>query len=248
MTERCVLLVGTPKGAFVLDGDAGPPRLDPSRPAVRGVADPRHLRRARHRRAARRGRQPVVRAGRLAQRRPRRDVDPLGRGADVRRRRPEDRDGLERHGDPTTRSMQASSPPACSGAATAARTWEHVEGLTNHPTRARVGTGRRRPDPALDRPPPRGPGPRVGRHLGGRRVRDARRRRDVGDAQQGRPGGLPAGHLPRVRPVRAQAGDGGRRRRAPLPAEPLRRLPVGERRRAVGGDHDAGCRPSSASR
>ena len=173
MTERCVLLVGTPKGAFVLDGDAGRRDWTASRPAVRGLADPRRLRRARHRRAARRGRQPVVRAGGLAQRRPRRDVDPLQRGPHLRRRRPEGRDGLERHRDPTTRSTRASSRPACSAAATAARTWEHVEGLTNHPTPPGVGARRRRPDPALDRPPPDGPGPRVGRHLGGRRVRDA---------------------------------------------------------------------------
>ena len=116
-------------------------------------------------------------------------------------------------------------------------TWQHVEGLDEPSDPARVAAGRRRPDPALHRPPPDRPGPGVGRHLGGRRLRDARRRRDVGDAQHGRSGGLPARHLPRVRAVRAQAGDGGRRRRAPLPAEPLRRLPVCERRRAVGGDH-----------
>ena len=56
----------------------------------------------------------------------------------------------------------------------------------------------------------------------------AGRRRDLGDAQHGRAGRLHARGpaVPRVRPVRPQAGDGRRRRRAPLPAEPLRRLPL----------------------
>ena len=52
-------------------------------------------------------------------------------------------------------------------------TWEHVEGLTNHPSRPEWQPGQRRPDPPLDRPPPRRHRSAVGRHLGGRGVRDA---------------------------------------------------------------------------
>ena len=43
MTEHCVLLVGTPKGAFILDSDADRRDWRMRGPAVRGLADPRHL-------------------------------------------------------------------------------------------------------------------------------------------------------------------------------------------------------------
>ena len=85
MTE-VLLLVGTPKGAFILDSDADRARLVVARPAVRGLADPRPDRRTGDRRDPRRRRQPVVRPGGLAERRPRRDLDPLVRGPDLRRR------------------------------------------------------------------------------------------------------------------------------------------------------------------
>ncbi len=52
-------------------------------------------------------------------------------------------------------------------------TWQHVEGLTNHPTRPTWQAGRRRAHPAHDRPPPYRPGPDVDRHLVCRRLRDA---------------------------------------------------------------------------
>ena len=87
-------------------------------------------------------------------------------------------------------------------------TWQHVEGLTNHPSRPEWLARQRRPDPPFDRPEPHRQGSGLGRDLVGRRVRDPGRRRDLGDAQQGRARRLPAGHLPRVRPVRAQAGHG----------------------------------------
>ena len=85
----------------------------------------------------------MVRPGGLAERRPRRDVDPLERGPDLRRRRPEAHDGLERHGGPRRASTRASSRPASSGATDGGATWAHVEGLTNHPTRPewQPGTG-----------------------------------------------------------------------------------------------------------
>ena len=78
------------------------------------------------------------------------------------------------------RSSPASSRPGSSGATTSGATWRHVEGLTNHPTPADMGPGRRRADPAHDHPPPDRPRPDLGRDLGRRRVRDARRRRRRG--------------------------------------------------------------------
>ena len=116
------------------------------------------------------------------------------------------------------------------------------------PQPARVGAGRRRADPPLDRPPPHRRRPDVGRDLGGRRVRDAGRRRDLGDPQQGRPRRVQPGEpLPRLRAVRPQARHGRRRRRAAVPAEPLRRLPLDRRRRASGRRSRAACRATSAS-
>ena len=155
MTERCVLLVGTPKGAFVLDGDAGRRDWTLRGPLCEGWPI--------HDISVEPGTGALLAGGGSPWYGPAVwRSDDLGetwthseRGPHVRRRRPEGRDGLERDRDPTTRSTRASSPPACSGAATGGRTWEHVEGLTNHPTPRRVGAGRRRPDPALHRPPPR---------------------------------------------------------------------------------------------
>ena len=72
----------------------------------------------------------------------------------------------------------------------------------------------------------------------GRRVRDAGRRRDLGDPQQGRPRGLRSRNpYPEFGQCVHKLVHGRRRRRAPVPAEPLRRLPLDRRRRAVGGDH-----------
>ena len=66
MTSRVLLLVGTKKGAFILESDADAARLVAPRAAVRRLARPRPDRRARERRDPGRRRQPVVRAGRLA--------------------------------------------------------------------------------------------------------------------------------------------------------------------------------------
>ena len=78
-----------------------------------------------------------------------------------------------------------------------------------------LAAGRRRPDPAHDRPAPHGPAADVGRDLGGRRVRDARRRRDLGAAQPRRPRRLQARSASRSP---ASASTSSRRR----PASPRR--------------------------
>ena len=130
----------------------------------------------------RRRREQLVRPGGVAQRRPRRDVDatPARASPTATTARRSRRSGTSPPA--PTRCTPASSRRACSGAATAAQRGQHVEGLTNHPTPARVAAGQRRPDPPLDRPPPHRRGPGVGRHLGGRRVRD-----DATAAGPGRP-------------------------------------------------------------
>ena len=68
-----------------------------------------------------------------------------------------------------------------------------------------------------------------------RDVRDRGRRHDLGGAQPRRRRLQLAGPAPGDRPVRPQARDGGRRARQPLPAEPLRRLPLARRRPQLGG-------------
>ena len=248
MTERCVLLVGTPKGAFVLDGDADRRDWTPPRAAVRGLADPRHLRRARHRRAPRRRRQPLVRAGRLAQRGPRRDLDPFERGPDLRRRRPEGRDGLERDRDRRHdlrgRRARRPVPQPGPGPDVGAR-----RGPDQPSQPRRVAAGRRRPDPPLDRPPPRRPGPRVGRDLGRRRVRDARRRRDLGDAQPAASGPTsspdPYPEFGQCVHKLVMAADGGEHLYQQNHCGVYRSTDGGA---PVGGDHRRACRPSSGSR
>ena len=116
------------------------------------------------------------------------------------------------------------------------------------PVAAGVAAGQRRAVPALDRAPSDRPRPHVGRHLGGRRVRDDRRRQDLGPAQQGRARRLLPGRPARIRPVRAQDAPASRPPRRAVPAEPLRRLPLRRRRPAVDRDHAATCPPTSASR
>ena len=112
-----------------------------------------------------------------------------------------------------------------------------------------LGTGRRRSDRPHDHPPPDRHRPDLGRDLGGRRLRDARRRRVVGAAQRRRAGGVqPGGPLPGDRPVRPQVRDGRGRARHVLPAQPLRRLPLGRRRPRRGRRSPATCRPTSGSR
>ena len=94
---------------------------------------------------------------------------------------------------------------------------------------------RRRPHPAFAGAASRGQGPDLGRHLGGRRLPHRRRRRDLGAAQPRHARRLPARgpELSGVRPVRAQSGDGARNARPALPAEPLRHVPQRRRRQEL---------------
>ena len=77
---QIVLLVGTRKGCFVLESDADRTRLERPRAVLRRLADLQRGARPDVRRALRRGRQRMARRRRLAQQRPRRDVDAVERG------------------------------------------------------------------------------------------------------------------------------------------------------------------------
>ncbi len=236
MTERCVLLVGTPKGAFVLDGDtdrATGTFAGRCARAGRSTTSPWSPAPARSSPAA-----AVPGTGR-----------PSGAARTSARPGPIPSEGLT-YGDDgpkvaTVWNVTATDDTIYAGVEPAGLfrsrdrggTWEHVEGLTNHPTRAEWQPGGgglilhsivpHRDDPD-----------RVWVGISSVGVFETR---DGGATWATRNRGVRAGFqpdtVPGVRPVRAQAGDGGRRRRAPLPAEPLRRVPVRGRRRAVGGDH-----------
>ena len=200
---RCVLLLGTPKGAFILEGD--------QRIAATGGSA------ARSARAGRSTTSPST---------PRRGALLAGAGSpwygpavwrsdDLGETWTHSSEGLT-YGDEGPKvatvwnvtagldgaSTRVSSPPGCSGRPTAGATWSHVEGLTNHPTPGGVGSRRRRPDPAHDRPPPHRPGANVGRHLGGRACS-----RPATAARPGRPGTRASAptSIPRSTPSSASA-------------------------------------------
>ena len=161
----------------------------------------------------------------------------------------EDPDGLERDAGPRHRSTRASSRPACSGATTAARPGARRGPARPPEPRPELAAGRRRPDPPLDRPPPDRRRPDVGRHLGRRR---RSRRRTAATTWEPRNKRRPRRLQPRTRtrdrPVRPQARDGGRRagdastsRTTAACTAPTDGGESGPRSRRA-------CRPSSASR
>ena len=141
MTTHVRLLVGTKKGAFILESDAdrrdwsvrGPLCegwpvhdliVEPGTGAILAAAG-----------------NAVVRPGGLAERRRRRHLDPFLVRADLRRRRRADQDDLVALGDARRRAARrrrAGRPVPQRGRR---RDLAHVEGLTNHPTRPTWGPG-----------------------------------------------------------------------------------------------------------
>ena len=121
MTARIQLLVGTKKGAFIVESDAGRRAWDIRGPLCDGwpiqdiSADP-----ATGVLYAGGGSEwygpTVFRSDDHGQ-----DVDPVERRPHLRRRRSQDQRRLERDARRTDRSSRASARPACSGATTAAR-------------------------------------------------------------------------------------------------------------------------------
>ena len=248
MTKQLALLVGTPKGAFVVDGDAGRSDWTLRGPLCEGWPI--------HDVSVEPGTGALLAGGGSPWYGPAvwrsedlgRTWTHSGEGLTYGDDGPEAQDRLERHGDRRRdlRGRRAGRPVP---EPRPRRDLGARRGADEPPDPARMGAGRRRPDPALHRPPPRGPGPRVGRDLGRRRVRDARRRGDVGDAQQGRAGGVPARTSTRssgsASTSSCMAADGGEH----LYQQNHCGVYRSDRwRRASGRRSPPGSRPSSASR
>ena len=178
---RTLLLVGTRKGAFILDGGADRASWSVSAPLCDGwpIHDLQWDPATGSIYAG--GGSPWYGAGGLPQRRPRRDLDPLVGGPDVRRRRAEDPGRLERDPGPRRdlRRRRAGRPvPERRRRARPGRTSRPC--ATTRAARTGLAARRRRPDLPHDRPPPHGPVPDVGRDQLGRDLRDRGRRGDLG--------------------------------------------------------------------
>ena len=208
MTERCVLLLGTPKGAFLLEGDPA---------AATGGAADRCARAGRSTtsRSSRGtgallagGRQPVVRAAAVWR------SDDLGEtwthsseGLTYGDDGPKVDHGLERHGAASTRIYAGVEPAGLFRSTDRGATWAHVEGLTDHPSRPEWGPGAGGLILHTIVPHPTDPTRMwVGISAVGR-VRDARRRRDLGrPATRASARTSTRRTVPGVRAVRPQAG------------------------------------------
>ena len=170
MAQKVLVLLGTKKGAFILESDATRRSL-----ALRGpfcetwpmnhvVADP-----ATGTIYGGGGNEwfgPAV----WKSDRSRRDLDPFERRARLRRpaRRRSSRSGASRR---TADRLYAGVEPAgLFRSDDGGESWQHVAGLRNHPVAAALAAGRRRADPAFAGAASRRPNADLGRHLGGRRV------------------------------------------------------------------------------
>ena len=209
MSSRCVLLLGTPKGAFILDGDAG--RRDW---ILRGPVC---------------GGWPVhdisvdSATGALLAGAGSPWFGPaVWRSDDLGETWTHSSEGLT-YGDDGPKvatvwnvtagidgSIYAGVEPAGLFRSTdGGATWSHVEGLTNHPSRPEWVPGAGGLILHTIVPHPTDPDRLWVGDLRGRRVRDPRRRGDMAHAQHGRPRRVQPGEpVPRVRPVRPQARDG----------------------------------------
>ena len=249
MTKRVRLLVGTKKGAFILDSDESRREWSISAPLCEGwpvhdlIVEP-----GTGAILAASG-NAVVRPGRLAERRRRDDLEPFLERDDLRRRGRADQDDLVARG--------GAGRLAARGRRTGRSVPEHGPRGDLDPRRgpdqpsdpADLGTGRRRAHPPHDHPPPDRHGPDVGRDLGRRRLRDARWRDVVGGAQRRR--------SRRVQPRRTAS-------RRPASASTSSRWPPASPRRSTsattagstapttarrpGRRSPTGCRPTSGSR
>ena len=249
MTKRVRLLVGTKKGAFILDSDEA--RIDWSikGPLCEGwpvhdmIVEPGH------------GRHPGRRRERLV-----RPGDVAVRG---RRRRPgrHSSAGLT-YGDEaepvkTIWSLATTPGRRHPGGRRAGRPLPQRRPRQDLAPRRGpdqpsdppdLGTRRRRAHPPHDHPPPDRHRPDLGRDLGGRRLRDARRRGVVGAAQRGRPRRVqPREPLPGHRAVRPQVRDGGRRARDASTSATTAASTAPTTARRPGRRSPARCRPTSGS-
>ena len=187
MADRILLLVGTKKGAFVVESDAGRRAWDVRGPLCDGWPiqdinvdpDDRHV---------------VRRRWQL------RGTGRRSSGATTSARRGPSRATASPTATTARRSRAVWNVTAANGSLFAGvgpaglfrsddggKTWTHVEGLTNHPSRPTWQPGAGGLILHSIVPHPTDSRPDVGGHLVGRHVRDAGRRRDLGAAQQLRP-------------------------------------------------------------
>ena len=134
MATKVLVLVGTRKGAFILESDAA--RLVGVRGPFCETWPMNHvIGRPGDRHDLWRRRQRMVRPGGLEVDRSGRELDAFERGSRLRGGRRADQGGLEPGRRPTAASTPASSRPGCSAATMAASPGEHVAGLRDHPSR-----------------------------------------------------------------------------------------------------------------
>ena len=199
--SRVRVLVGTRKGAFVLNADGTRDRWEVSGPFFPGW-EIYHVEGVGRRPgpAVRLAVQQLVRAGDPALRRWRRDLGAGGQRVRLRRR-PRDPPVVRRDAAPVgvrpgmapgarrrttrTRSTPEWRTPGCSGPRDGGQHWEELPGLRAPPLGAVLAARRGRDVPAHDHPGPGAPGPDLRRHLRGGRVPLRRLRADLGADEPG---------------------------------------------------------------
>ena len=249
---RTLLLVGTRKGAFLLESDGDRRDWALRGPYCEGWPVYHAVYDAGLRLDLRGGGERVARLGGLAEPRPRRDVDAFERGPLVRRRRrTQGLEGVEPRG-----VARRPAPRRGRGARDLREPRRRRDVVAPHDARRPAGQrGLGRPGQPAAGPSrhlgadrrPRRPGELLDDRAGDRRLRDRRRRRHVDAAQPRSPprlaGGLGGGRL-----LRAPARPLAVRSAADVPAEPRRHAPLRRRRPTRGRRSPRGCRASSASR
>ena len=147
---RLLILLGTKKGAFILESDATPV-LGAARPVLRGVADEPCRCRSGDRHDLRRRRQRMVRPGGVEVHRPRRHLDAFERGPRLPggRRRRSNRSGAWRRR--TARLYAGVEPAGLFRSDDGGQIVAACRGLRDHPIAAELAAGRRRADPAFAR-------------------------------------------------------------------------------------------------
>ena len=183
MAKKVLILLGTKKGAFILESDARAALVGAARPVLRDLADePRH-RRSGDRHDLRRRRQRVVRPGGLEVHRSRRHLDPFERGPRLRGGRGADQGGLEPGAGRRAASTPGVEPAGLFRSDDGGQSLAARRRPARPPVAAALAAGRRRADPALAGAAPERRAAALGRDLRGRRVPHRRRRRDLGAAQ-----------------------------------------------------------------
>ena len=237
MANRVLVLLGTKKGAFILESDARAPLLDAARPVLRDLADEPCRRRPRHRHDLCRRRQRMVRPGGLEVDRSRRRPGRIrATGLGLSRRRGADQVRCGASPPRTAASMPACEPAGLFRSDDGGQSWQHVAGLRDHPSRPdwHPGGGGLILHSLVTHPDDEQ------QIWVGISAAGVFHTADGGKTWEPRNRGTRADFLPEgpalsgIRPVRALPGDGARHARPALPAEPLRHVSQRRWRPAAG--------------